>query len=76
MQLSLADFDCELTIPTIFTPKQWDDILAISVLPGTLDSICVKIAMFGDQWSTWMTSQHPECIAVPQMDKDDGHLII
>lgn len=76
MQLSLHDFDCQLSPPLdTFTTSQWDDLLAVSVLPGPMDAVCTKIAAFSDQWSTWITSARPERLPLPQFTSDQGHFV-
>ena len=75
MQLSLLDFDCNLVAPIgTFTTSQWDDLLAVSVLPGPMDGICTKIAAHADQWSIWMKSSRPELLSLPQFTDDQGYL--
>ena len=71
MQLSLNDFgsnDKPLDIPS----KKWEDILAISVLPGALDSLCVHMAQCPDDWLLWYKSPRPERLALP-VAVDSGH---
>ena len=45
MQLSLADFDSDDFIPGWLPPDKWEDLLAVSVLPGPLDSLCVQVSV-------------------------------
>ncbi|KAK3108743.1 hypothetical protein FSP39_014630 [Pinctada imbricata] len=42
MQLTLSDFDCKDPPPTWLPQEKWEDILALSVLPGPLDSLCTS----------------------------------
>ena len=70
MQLSLSDFGSAgkpLDIPS----KKWEDILAISVLPGPLDSLCVHMAQCPDQWLVWYKSVRPERLALPTIADSD-----
>ena len=65
MQLSLTDFDCLEDPPTWLPQEKWDDIMAVSVLPGTLDSLCVHIATNSDEWRAWYKSERPETEPIP-----------
>ena len=65
MSLSLTDFDCAEEAPSWLPRDKWEDILAISVLPGPLDSLCVKIATNSDQWKEWYRSDAPEKEEMP-----------
>ena len=54
MDISLKDFDREeLEPPTWLSAKKWEDVLAISVLPGALDSVCVHLAEHQEKWQLW-----------------------
>ena len=69
MSLSLADFDCaaaRLPLPA----DKWDDVLAVSVLPGPLDSLCVRMARQPDAWMAWYESVRPETEPLPAHDGD------
>ena len=73
MQLSLADFDCDDAVPPSWLPTdKWEDILAVSVLPGPLDSLCVSMARDADAWENWYHSDKPEDELLPTPAKDDG----
>ena len=76
MQLSLNDFGSDekpLDIPS----KKWEDILAISVLPGALDSLCVHMAQYPDNWLSWYKSARPERLALPvTVDTSDTGTIL
>ncbi|GFO25145.1 dynein beta chain, ciliary-like, partial [Plakobranchus ocellatus] len=66
MQLSLQDFDCrDGETPTWLPTEKWEDILALSVLPGPLDSLCVDFACNGEAWKDWYQSPYPEKLALP-----------
>ncbi len=66
MQLSLADFECEDTeAPRWLPAEKWEDILALSVLPGPLDSLCVHMARESDVWRDWYHSEKPEDLDLP-----------
>ena len=66
MQLSLADFECEDTQPPSWLPaEKWEDILALSVLPGPLDSLCVHMAKESDVWRDWYQNEKPEDLDLP-----------
>ena len=73
MQLSLADFDCDDAVPPSWLPAdKWEDILAVSVLPGPLDSLCVHMARDADAWKNWYHSDKPEDELLPTPAKDDS----
>ena len=65
MELTLADFDCEAPAPSFIPEDKWDDILAMSVLPGPLDGLCVQIAERPDGWENWYKSNAPESEPLP-----------
>ena len=65
MELTLADFDCEAPAPSFIPEDKWDDILAMSVLPGPLDGLCVQIAEKPDGWENWYKSNAPESEPLP-----------
>ena len=60
LQLSLADFGSEAQPPTWLARDVWENIMALSVLPGPLDNLCVKIAEDSDGWYKWFCSETPE----------------
>ena len=73
MQLSLADFDCDDAMPLSWLPvDKWEDVLAVSVLPGPLDSLCVHMARDADAWKNWYHSDKPEDELLPTPAKDDS----
>ncbi|XP_056010102.1 uncharacterized protein LOC125667097 [Ostrea edulis] len=65
MQLTLDDFDCKDPPPTWLPQEKWEDILALSVLPGPLDSLCVHIAQNSESWKSWYKSEYPEREPLP-----------
>ncbi|XP_072048734.1 uncharacterized protein [Amphiura filiformis] len=65
MELSLADFDCDAPAPSFIADDKWDDILAMSVLPGPLDGLCVQIAEIPDAWESWYKADAPENEGLP-----------
>ncbi|XP_052258855.1 uncharacterized protein LOC127863384 isoform X2 [Dreissena polymorpha] len=65
MQLTLADFDCKDEPPDWMPQEKWEDILALSVLPGPLDSLCVNFAMNSDAWKAWYKADYPEREPLP-----------
>lgn len=65
MQLTLGDFDCKKNPPAWLSQEKWEDILALSVLPGPLDSLCVDFAINSDAWKSWYDSPYPEKEAMP-----------
>ena len=73
MQLSLEDFDCNDAAPPSWLPAdKWEDILAVSVLPGPLDSLCVHMARQSDSWEHWYQSENPEDELVPLPTKENS----
>ena len=73
MQLSLADFDCDDAVPPTWLPAdKWEDMLAVSVLPGPLDSLCVHLARDSDAWKNWYHSKKPEDELLPIPAKEDS----
>jgi dynein heavy chain len=74
MQLSLSDFDSSADPPSWIPHDQWEDLLAISVLPGPLDSLCVQLAENPEEWKEWYKSDKPESVDTPafvKTSKDD-----
>ena len=65
MQLTLADFDCKDLPPEWLPKEKWEDILALSVLPGPLDSLCVNFALNSESWRNWYKGEYPEREPLP-----------
>ena len=65
MQLTLNDFDCKDAPPKWIPQEKWEDILALSVLPGPLDSLCVHLAQNSESWKAWYKSDYPEREPLP-----------
>ena len=65
MQLSLQDFECAEQVPGWLPPDKWDDIMAVSVLPGPLDSLCVHMAKNSDAWCKWYQHEQPDQLPLP-----------
>lgn len=65
MQLTLEDFDCKDTPPDWIPQEKWEDIMALSVLPGSLDSLCINFAQNSSAWNAWYKSDHPEKEPLP-----------
>ena len=72
MQLSLSDFDCPEPPPSWLPGDKWEDMLAVSVLPGPLDSLCVHMATHSDEWKTWYKSLQPEKLPLPVREQEAG----
>ena len=70
MQLTLSDFDSKDSPPTWLSQEEWEDILALSVLPGPLDSLCVSFASASEAWYKWYTSPYPEQEALPLAESE------
>ena len=70
MQLTLADFDSKDSPPTWLSKDKWEDILALSVLPGPLDSLCVSFAAAADAWHQWYTAPYPEQEPLPLVESE------
>lgn len=60
LQLSLSDFGSEAQPPSWLAKDIWENIMALSVLPGPLDNLCVKVAEDSEGWSKWFSSETPE----------------
>lgn len=60
--IGLEDFECTSLVPDWIPAVYWEDVLAISVLPGPLEGICVHIADAAEQWKTWFNTDKPEVI--------------
>lgn len=60
LQLSLEDFGSDAKPPAWLPKDKWENIMALSVLPGALDNLCVKIAESPEQWHQWYNSSNPE----------------
>lgn len=61
----MSDFDCKAEVPDWLSKEKWEDVLALSVLPGPLDSLCVDVAINSEQWKEWYTSPYPEKVKLP-----------
>ncbi|KAK7479595.1 hypothetical protein BaRGS_00029144 [Batillaria attramentaria] len=70
MQLTLSDFDSKDSPPTWLPREKWDDIMALSVLPGPLDSLCVSFAAASDAWHDWYKSPYPEQEPLPLAESE------
>ncbi|XP_078672103.1 uncharacterized protein LOC144911712 isoform X1 [Branchiostoma floridae x Branchiostoma belcheri] len=60
LPLSLEDFDCEAPMPEWIPQDKFEDLMAMSVLPGPLDSLCKHVAEDADDWERWYQSLAPE----------------
>ncbi|XP_033641711.1 dynein beta chain, flagellar outer arm-like [Asterias rubens] len=65
MELSLEDFDCDSPVPCFLTQDKWEDLMAISVLPGPLDGLCVQFAQRSSEWEAWYKCAEPENEPMP-----------
>lgn len=61
----MNDFDYKDEPPMWLPQEKWEDILALSVLPGPLDSLCVNFAQHSDAWKSWYKSPYPEKEPLP-----------
>lgn len=66
LSLSLDDFGCEANPPEWLPRDRWENVMAISVLPGALDNLCVKIAENSERWHKWYNGSTPEREMVSQ----------
>lgn len=57
--------------PSWLPSEKWEDILAVSVLPGPLDSLCVSLAQNSEEWKAWYLATTPEDEALP-VNGDQG----
>lgn len=69
MQLTLSDFDSKDSPPTWLSQEQWEDVMALSVLPGPLDSLCVSFASASQAWHQWYTTPYPEQEPLPLSER-------
>ena len=76
MQLTLSDFDCKDPPPDWLAQEKWEDILALSVLPGPLDSLCVNLAQNAAAWKDWYKSEYPEREPLPLSVGEEGEDIL
>ena len=60
LSLTLEDFGSEALPPHWLPQDRWENVMAISVLPGALDNLCVRIAESSETWHTWYKSETPE----------------
>jgi dynein heavy chain len=65
IQLTLADFSCDAPIPTWLPSERWDELLALSLLPGPLANLCVNVAEDSEKWEEWYKTTEPENEAMP-----------
>ena len=72
MVLSLSDFECALSPPDWLHSDNWEDILAASVLPGPLDSVCVNFAKESEDWRKWYEHATPEDVETPLETSTNG----
>ena len=74
MELSLEDFDCDSPVPCFLTQDKWEDLMAISVLPGPLDGLCVQFAQRSSEWEAWYKCAEPENEPMPYrpMTSEEG----
>jgi hypothetical protein len=70
MQLTLSDFDSKDSPPSWLPRDKWEDILALSVLPGPLDSLCVSFASASTAWHQWYRHPYPEQVALPLAESE------
>ncbi|XP_070202269.1 uncharacterized protein [Littorina saxatilis] len=70
MQLTLSDFDSKDSPPAWLSKDKWEDILALSVLPGPMDSLCVSFASASDAWHQWFKSPYPEQESLPLAESE------
>lgn len=73
LSLSLEDFGSEAKPPEWLPRDRWENVMAISVLPGPLDNLCVKIAEGGDSWQKWYHSATPERQMVSENEAVDDN---
>ncbi|XP_067941284.1 uncharacterized protein [Watersipora subatra] len=76
LSLSLDDFGCEAKPPEWLPKDRWENVMAISVLPGPLDNLCVRIAENPEAWHKWYLSDTPERQMVSQtIDGGDDNTV-
>ncbi|XP_071959570.1 uncharacterized protein [Antedon mediterranea] len=71
MELTLNDFDCKAKPPSFLPEDKWEDMLALSVLPGPLDSMCVHVAEHPEAWEEWYKLATPEDEPLPMRPETD-----
>lgn len=62
---TLADFNSSEKPPSWLPADKWESVLAMSVLQGPLDGICVQIATNQSDWNNWYSSECPENESLP-----------
>ena len=75
--LSLAEFGvADLEPPHWLAADKWDDVMAISVLDGPLENMCVSVAQHSEQWREWYKSADPENQSLPPISTKSGKAAI
>ena len=60
LPFGLEDFECTSPVPEWLPADRWEDLLAFSILPGSLEGICAKVANSSDLWRSWYENAEPE----------------
>lgn len=60
LPFGLEDFDCSSPVPDWLPADRWEDLLAFSILPGSLEGICARVATSSEMWKLWYESDEPE----------------
>ncbi|XP_051786676.1 dynein axonemal heavy chain 9-like isoform X2 [Erpetoichthys calabaricus] len=69
VSLTLKDFGCDAALPAWLSVEQWQSLAALSLLPGRLEGLCVKVAEHSTEWEMWFASERPE-ISKMDLKKD------
>ncbi|XP_015223291.2 uncharacterized protein [Lepisosteus oculatus] len=62
---SLRDLGSEGLPPAWMPAEQWECLLALSLLPGPLEGVCVQIAEHSTEWERWFNLDYPELERLP-----------
>jgi len=73
LSLSLEDFGSDAKAPEWLPKDRWENIMAISVLPGPLDNLCVRIAENSAAWEKWYNSSVPEREMISDQPQTDDN---
>ncbi|CAK8694749.1 unnamed protein product [Clavelina lepadiformis] len=74
LKISLLDFECNAPVPDWMPADRWEDLLAFSILPSTMEGVCVRVAESSDLWKIWYESKEPELEEFPLQQEETSDL--